>query len=114
MKKLLKYLLMILLVLMVWISLDWYWPVKTSIRQFNPVTVADLDTKMWRSYYDKEQVKVFFQLAELLRSQFNAPFWRSNAIAYYAAKAAFVFKEGHGRNDYEKALPYLNKYYTQI
>ncbi len=69
MKKFLKYLLLVLLVLLVWISLDWYWPVKTTIRQFNPVTVADLDTKMWRSYYAKERVKMFFQLAELLRSQ---------------------------------------------
>jgi hypothetical protein len=114
MKKFFKYLLLVLLVLMVWISLDWYWPVKTSIRQFNPVTVADLDTKMWRSYYAKERVKMFFQLAELLRSQYDAPFWRSNIIAFHAAKAAFVFKEGQNQNDYEKAMPSLKKYYTQI
>src|SRR4051794_40327945 len=107
MRRFLKYLLLALLVLIVWISLDWYWPVKTSIRQFDPVTVADIDTKMWRSYYDKEPVKVFFQLAVLLRSQFEAPFWRSNIMSYEAAKAAFVFKEGHDRDDYEKALPYL-------
>src|SRR5947209_3776326 len=114
MKKFLKYLLLVLLIVAVWISVDWYWPVKTSIRQFDPVTVADIDTKMWRSYYAKEQAKVFFELAALLRSQFDAPFWRSNIMAYYAAKAAFVFKEGHNRDDYEKALPYLKKYYTQV
>jgi hypothetical protein len=114
MKKFLNYLLFVLLILVLWIGIDCYWPTKTSIRQFDPVTVADIDTKMWRSYYAKEPAKVFFELAALLRSQFDAPFWRSNIMAYDAARAAFVFKEGHNRNDYEKALPYLEKYYTQL
>jgi hypothetical protein len=114
MKKFIKYLLLVLLILVLWINLDWYWPVKTSIRQFDPVAIADLDTKMWRAYYAKEPVRLFFQLAELLRSQYDAPFWRSNIMAYYAAKAAFVFKEGQNRNDYEQALPFLKKYYTEI
>jgi hypothetical protein len=28
-----------------------------------------------------------------------------------AARAAFVFKGGHNRQDYEKALPYLVSFY---
>jgi hypothetical protein len=47
-------------------------------------------------------------------SQYNLPFIRSNAVAYQAAKAAFVFKGGHNRQDYEKALPYLISFYTAI
>jgi hypothetical protein len=114
MKKVLKGALMVILLLAIWITGDWYWPVKKSIHEFNPNTVAELDAKMWRSYYAKQPVKMFFQFAGLLRNQFHAPFWRSNIMAYYGSRAAFVFKKGRDRQDYEKALPYLEKYYTQL
>src|SRR4051812_44380926 len=102
MKKLFKYFIVICLLLVMWIAVDWYWPVKTSMREFNPKAVGKMDTEMWHSYYARKRAKMFFQLAGLLRSQFNAPFWRSNIIAYHAAHAAFVFKKGHNRNEYEK------------
>ena len=35
-------------------------------------------------------------------------------MAYYASKAAFVFKNEKDRQDYEKALAYLETYYTQL
>jgi hypothetical protein len=57
---------------------------------------------------------LFNQLAELMRTQYHLPFARSNAVAYQAAKAAFVFKDGRSRADYEKALPYLVNFYTAI
>ncbi len=53
-------------------------------------------------------------MAELLRSQYNLPLVRSNVVAYEAARAAFVFKDGHNRADYEKALPNLVSFYTSV
>lgn len=114
MKKLFKYFLVICLLLALWITADWYWPVKVAIREFNPQAVGTMDAEMWHSYYARERVKMYFQLTRLLRSEFKAPFWRSNIIAYHAARAAFVFKKGHALNDYEKALPELEKYYREI
>src|SRR5262245_20811733 len=84
------------------------------MRSFDPDEVARLETAMWRSYYDKQQVKLYNQLTELLRTQYNLPFIRSNAVAYQAARAAFVFKEGHNRAEYEKALPYLLSFYSSV
>jgi hypothetical protein len=49
-----------------------------------------------------------------MRKEFHFPFWRSFRVSYYAAKAAFVFKDGISRIDYEKALPPLKKYYGLI
>ena len=69
---------------------------------------------MWRSYYDKNEVRLFWQMAELLRKQYNMPLIRSNRVAYYAAKAAFVFKRGKERSDYEKALPDLITFYKAV
>jgi hypothetical protein len=95
-------------------GLDLFYPVSTDLRDFNADEVAHLDTIMWRSYYERERVKLFLQLAELLRVQFDLPWLRSYVVAFHAAKAAFVFKDGRARADYEKALPDLIRYYRAI
>lgn len=102
------------ILLSIWVATDFLIPRTANFRQFDPVTIGKLDAEMWRSYYDIKRVKFFWQMSKLMRNQFNAPFWRSFPMAYDAAKAAFVFKEGQSREDYAKALPFLEKYYTQI
>ncbi len=106
--------LAILVAGLAWLGFDLYGPRHHSLRDFDPNEVARLETDMWRSYYDKERLKLFNQLAELMRSQYGMPFATSNTVAYQAAQAAFVFKEGKKREDYEKALPNLVKFYQAI
>src|SRR2546425_10808583 len=93
---------------------DLYYPRTTRMREFDPDEVARLETAMWRSYYEKRRVQLFNQLAELLRTQYRMSQLRSNQVAYYGANAAFVFKQGQQRSDYEKALPDLVKFYDAI
>jgi hypothetical protein len=100
--------------LLIWLGFDLYGPRKHSLREFDPQEVARLETAMWRSYYDQEKFKLFRELAELLRVQYGLPPVRSYSVAFDAARAAFLFKDGKGRPDYEKALPDLVKYYRQI
>jgi len=76
--------------------------------------VARLDTAMWRSYYSRERVKLYSQLTELLEKQYKLNFWRRQLMAYRAARATFIFKDGKSRADYEKALPDLEKFYGEI
>lgn len=102
------------LLLAIWITADLFIPKHANLRQFDPVFVGKMDSDMWRAYYEKKPVKLFFQLARLMRKQYHAPYWRSFFIAYRAAKAAFVFKEGRTRADYAKALPPLEKFYREI
>ncbi len=106
--------LAIFVVLLAWIAYDLYGPRATSMRSFDPNEVARLETAMWRSYYARERARLFTELSELLRTQYNLPYVRSNVVAYSAAKAAFVFKDGRSRADYEKALPDLRSFYTEI
>lgn len=103
-----------LLVLLFWIAVDVFVPVRHSIRRFDPAEVARLETAMWRSYYDRKPVLLFWQLAGGLRQQFRAPFWRSFGLAFQATRAAFVFKQGQSRADYERTLPILTAYYESI
>lgn len=97
-----------------WIAVDLWAPRSTDIRSFDPDAVGRLETAMWRSYYDRERLRLFSQLAQLMRTQYRFPFLRSHVAAYHAAKAAFVFKDGRNRADYERALPSLARFYTAI
>jgi hypothetical protein len=99
---------------MVWITIDVLLPRRTDLRQFDPVTSGRLDGEMWRSYYERKPAKLFWQLAHSLRVQFHAGFWNSFPIAYRAAKAAFTFKDGRSRADYDQALPDLELYFAAI
>lgn len=107
-------LLVILGTLAAYTLYDLYGPRSTRMREFDPEEVARLETAMWRSYYDRERLKLFRELSELLRTQYNLPYVRSNLVAYRAAKAAFVFKDGHSREEYERALPDLVSFYSSI
>ncbi|WP_020605048.1 hypothetical protein [Spirosoma spitsbergense] len=104
----------VLLALIGWVLTDLYVPRKNSIRHFDPAEVARLETAMWQSYYDKRPVLLFWQLAGGLRQQFHAPFWRSFVLAFQATKAAFMFKQGKSRADYQETLPDLVAYYESI
>jgi hypothetical protein len=85
-----------------------------GMRRFDPDEVARLETAMWRSYYAGERVRLFAQAASLLRSQYGLPPARALASAFRAARAAFIFKEGSRRADYERALPSLVSFYRAI
>jgi hypothetical protein len=89
-------------------------PVRTDLREFDPDDVARLETAMWRSYYSRERLRLFLELAELMRRQYHLPFLRSNVVALRAAKAAFVFKDGKNRAEYERALPDLVSFYESL
>ncbi|HEX3145470.1 MAG TPA: hypothetical protein VHQ64_15965 [Pyrinomonadaceae bacterium] len=93
---------------------DLFYPRKTSLREFDSDEVARLETAMWRSYYEKQRVRLFNDATELLRTQYHLTPVKSNVVAYYAANAAFVFKAGKQRSDYEKALPDLIKFYNYL
>lgn len=112
--RLLKYGAALSVVLLAWAAFDLYAPRRTSLREFDADEVARLETAMWRSYYSRERVKLFGEMAELLRTQYRLPLLRSNAVAYRAAKAAFVFKDGRARADYERALPDLVNFYRSV
>jgi len=87
---------------------------KSSLREFDPRSVARLETAMWRSYYAKERISLFTEMAELLRTQYRFSRLRSYLGAYYAARAAVVFQRGHERPEYEQALPPLRRFYGMI
>lgn len=100
--------------LSMWIVTDLGAAGRHDLTDFDSRAVARLETAMWRSYYAHQRLRLFGELAELLRTQYHLPFWTSCLGAYHAARAAVVFQAGHGRADYQRALPDLNRYYRLI
>jgi len=86
----------------------------SDLRAFDATAVGQLDTDMWRSYYERRPVRLFEQMITLLRTQYGMPPLEALTNAYRAAHAAFVFKDGRNRAEYEKALPDLQAYYRDI
>jgi hypothetical protein len=109
-----RVILVMLAILILYAGVDLLWPFHSDLRQFDPKETATLEAQMWRSYYNRESVQLFFELAELLRTQFHFPLLRSYRTAYFAARAAFIFKDGSSRADYNKALPALVSYFGAI
>ncbi len=99
---------------LVWAAIDLWAPRSADIRSFDPGEVARLETSMWRSYYDRQRLELFAELAELLREQYHLSLLGSMVAAQDAARAAFVFKQGGARSDYEQALPGLERFYAAI
>src|SRR5215472_15051145 len=102
------------LAVLAWVGLDLYGPRRHDLRDFQPDEVGRLETAMWKSYYEKADVRLFRELAVLLQEQYDLPVLRSHVAAYHAARAAVVFQRGHNRGEYERALPDLEAFYSAI
>lgn len=106
--------LVVTALLMSYAAVDIFLPLGRDLTRFDPAAVGELEAKMWRAYYERQPVTLFLELAQTLRTQYRFPLLRSYVGAYYGASAAFVFKEGSERSDYEKALPTLRTYFGMI
>ncbi len=101
-------------IIVVYVLGDLFLPLNRDLRSFDPAEMARLETAMWKSYYDRHPVRIYFELAEMLRTQFHFPFLRSYVGAYYAARAAFVFKDHANDEDLDRAENLLVSYFSLI
>jgi len=118
MRRTIRILLILLAAAVVLIGVEWtrerFTGRSSDLGAFDAAAVGQLDTDMWRSYYERRPVRLFGQMITLLRTQYGMLPLEAATNAYRAAHAAFVFKDGRSRADYEKALPGLEAYYRNI
>ena len=103
----------VLVGIVAWATADLLLPERSSLRRFDPEEVARLENSMWRAYYERREFALFRDMTTLLRREYHMP-PRATVTAFHAARAAFVFKRGRERQDYELALPALRRYYRQL
>jgi hypothetical protein len=87
------------------------WPRRADLRAFEPAGMAQLETAMWRDYYEKRYGALFYHLYELSRTQFGFAPSDSLRIALAAARAAKAFQPTRSRAEAVAALPELIVYY---
>ncbi len=69
---------------------DIFLPLKADLRSFDPHDMARLETAMWQSYYDRKPVTLFFELAEMLRTQFGFPLVRCQRHGFAILPRCFL------------------------
>lgn len=82
-----------------------------SLRVFDPVRLADLETRMWQSYYAKERVHLFGLLVTMLREQYRYSWAIASIEGFHLARAAATF--GDLRDGYDVVLPDLEAAYAR-
>ena len=90
------------------------WPRRADLRAFDSVGMAQLETAMWRDYYEKRYGALFYHLYELSRTQFGFSPLDSLRIALSAAKAAKAFQPTRSRSEAAAALPELVVYFALL
>lgn len=81
-----------------------------SMRVFDPVRLAQLETGMWQAYYAKQNVRLFGLLVTMLHEQYRYSWARATLEAFHLARAAATF--GNLRKDYDVVLPDLEAAYA--
>ncbi len=89
-------------------------PRRNDPRRFDPEAVADLETAMWRSYYDRDRLALALGLMRLLRSQFGFRPLRAAVAAFWGMLAAATFQRGRSVRGYRRALPALRRFYAAV
>ncbi len=88
---------------------------KTDLRQFDYKRMAELDSDMWRAYYNHQFFKLFLQLIQLLKTQFGFSWLVILRLAYYSAWAAAYYRiKKHRGVDNMRVLKNLVKFYSPI
>jgi len=90
------------------------WPRKADLRAFEPAEIARLETAMWRDYYEKRHLALFYHLYEVSRTQFGFSPLDGFRIAWAAVRAAKAFQPTRSREAADAALPPLVNYYRLL
>lgn len=86
-------------------------PRNADLRAFDPQRMAQRETAMWRDYYDKRYIGLFWELYASSRTEFRYSPLDSFRIALAAAHAARLFQPTTSREEASDALPPLEVYY---
>jgi hypothetical protein len=89
-------------------------PRNADLRAFEPKRIAERETKMWRDYYEKHYLRLFWEVYASSRTEFRFSPLDSFRIALAASHAARLFQPTTSREEASVALPPLEVYYSLL
>ena len=81
------------------------------MRRFDAARLADLEVRMWQSYYAKERVRLFGLLVTMLHEQYRYSWATAVTEGFHLARAAATF--GDLKSNYDVVLPDLEAAYAR-
>jgi hypothetical protein len=84
---------------------------KPDMTGFNPQEMGQLESAMWRSYYDGHWIQLACQTMEGACGQYGFSWWDGARASMHAARAALFFRRN---TDDPRCLPELEQYYAII
>ncbi len=87
---------------------------KYSLKNFDPEEVGILETKMWQAYYHHKFFLLFILIVKFIKSQSHLSYLISIRAAYHAAFAATLFRLQKGKENKNRMLKHLEKYFKII
>jgi hypothetical protein len=94
----------------------WFFaPRQADMEQFDPAEMGQLESDMWRHYYEKSYVRLGADLFLASHGQYGFSPWDSVRMAWHAAKAARLTQPSQPRAQaFAVGIPPLVKYYEVI
>jgi hypothetical protein len=88
---------------------------KSDLTQFDYQKMAQLDSDMWRAYYNHQFFRLFLLLVRLMRTQFRFNWFITLRLAYYSGTAAAYYriKKHKGVNN-DSVLRKLVQFYKLV
>lgn len=88
---------------------------KSDLTQFDYKRMAQLDSDMWRAYYNHQFFKLFLLLVQLMKTQFRFNWFITLRLAYYSGMAAAYYRiKKHKGVKNDRVLEKLIKFYRLI
>lgn len=87
-----------------------------SLKDFNPIVVAKLETEMWRAYYEHRFARLIYLMFRLLKSTYGFSLFEAIRMAYFAGRAAVIFRKQRDREaaHKQKIIGYLERGYQLL
>jgi hypothetical protein len=84
---------------------------KVDMREADFIKCAQVETRMWRNYYNHQFIRLAFYLLLSVRLAFKGSWLVSVRLAWYSGKAATIYRLKKGHENYPKVLKNLEKFY---
>jgi hypothetical protein len=84
---------------------------KVDLHKADYLKAAEIETEMWRSYYNHQFLRLAWQLLIFMRNVFQCGWILAIRLAWHGGMAAMIYRRHKGHENYLRVLKSLVKFY---